>query len=45
MSEDDKNDDFIPLDETDLTIMETYSKGPYAREIMATEKEIQKKVL
>lgn len=42
MSEDDKNDDFIPLDETDLTIMETYSKGPFAREIMAAEKEIQK---
>jgi 26S proteasome regulatory subunit T1 len=32
----------IALDDTDLAIMTTYSRGPYAKEIMETEQEIQK---
>ncbi|KAH0785701.1 26S protease regulatory subunit 7 [Histomonas meleagridis] len=42
MTQEEKDDDFVPLDETDLAIMETYSKGPYAKEITETEKEIKK---
>lgn len=33
-----KDDDFAPLDENDLAIMTSYTKGPYANEIMNTEK-------
>ncbi|OHT10979.1 26S protease regulatory subunit 7 [Tritrichomonas foetus] len=39
---DDKEEDFTPLDESDLAIMTSYTKGPYATQIMDTEKEISK---
>ena len=38
---DDRDQDFKPLDETDLSIIETYSKGPYTKEIRQVETEIR----
>ncbi|OHS95536.1 26S protease regulatory subunit 7 [Tritrichomonas foetus] len=40
MDAEDNNDTSMP-DEDDLSIMETYSKGPYTREIRNVEKEIK----
>ena len=42
--DDDKYEDFTPLSEEDLAIMTSYTKGPYATQIMDTEKEIGKLV-
>lgn len=39
--DDDQNENTSMPDEDDLTIMETYSKGPYTREIRDVEKEIK----
>lgn len=42
MSEDpDKDQDFIALDDTDLSLMETYTKGPFSKDISQVDKEIR----
>ena len=37
----DKEDDIVQLDEGDLKLIQTYSNGPFASEIRATEKDIR----
>ena len=44
MAEKKDEEDFKALDESDLAIMTSYTKGPYSNEIMDTEKQISKLV-
>lgn len=39
--DEDKDDDFTPLEETDINIMKTYSKGPYTKQLSEVEKDIR----